>query len=239
MPQPDTRVVSMGAKTIPGVFIGYHIQPGGLWSGDYLVADLAPFRLDCDVAKSKVKIHRIKEVLPSRHGLFNFPVARWRQKLVLWQSYGIPDDPDMPGLCASSDDDEPPPQGGVSDNPTDRPGSSTDGLGVATAGSDPLAPPSVPLAGVLPPQGGALSANGIAPGTDTRGMGLETFEGRGSVRVRKGSTRPRLSPLSSGSQFLKSDESRRLRITKKNLPPPGLPAQLLLSPPTLKSRLLS
>ena len=53
----------MGAKTIPGVFIGYHVHAGGLWSGDYLVADLAPFRQDCDVVKSKVKIHRIKEVV--------------------------------------------------------------------------------------------------------------------------------------------------------------------------------
>ena len=229
----------MGAKTISGVFIGYHIQPGGLWSGDYIVADLAPFRLDCDVAKSKVKIHRIKEVLPSRHGLFNFPVARCRQKRVLRQNSDLPDDPDMPGLCASSDDDEPPPQGEVSDNPTDRTGPSTDGRGVAIARSDPLTPTDIPPAEMLPPQGGALSANGLAPGTDTRGRGLETFEGRGSVRVRKGSTRPRLSPLSSGSQFRKSDKNQRLRTIKKNSPPPRLPVQLLLSPPTLKSRLLS
>jgi hypothetical protein len=63
MPQNDTRMESMGAKTIVGVFIGYHVHAGGLWSGDYLVADLAPFRQDCDVVKSVVKIHRIKEVV--------------------------------------------------------------------------------------------------------------------------------------------------------------------------------
>ena len=39
MPQPDTRVESIGAKTIPGVFLGYHVHPGGVWSGDYYVAD--------------------------------------------------------------------------------------------------------------------------------------------------------------------------------------------------------
>ncbi len=50
----------MGAETIPGVFIGYLIHVGGLWSGDYLVADYSPFRSDSDVIKSKVKIHRIK-----------------------------------------------------------------------------------------------------------------------------------------------------------------------------------
>ncbi len=46
MPQPDTKVVSMGSKTIPGVFIGCHVHPGGLWSGDYLVADYSPFTKD-------------------------------------------------------------------------------------------------------------------------------------------------------------------------------------------------
>ena len=63
MPQPDTKLVSMGAKTLPGVFIGYHVQAGGLWHGDYLVADRAPFRENGDVAKSKVKIHIIQEVV--------------------------------------------------------------------------------------------------------------------------------------------------------------------------------
>ena len=68
MPQPDFKVVSMGAKTIPGVFIGYHVHAGGLWSGDYLVADLAPFRQDCDEAKSKVEIYRAKEVVKNHTG---------------------------------------------------------------------------------------------------------------------------------------------------------------------------
>ena len=60
MPQIDTKVESMGAKTIPGVFIGYRAHAGGIWSGDYLVADYSPFRKSCDVVKSKLKIHRIK-----------------------------------------------------------------------------------------------------------------------------------------------------------------------------------
>ena len=80
MPQPDTKVESMGAKTIPGVFLGYHIHPGGLWSGDYLVADLAPFKTDCDVAKSKGTIHRVKELVPNHSGKFIFPAAYWRKK---------------------------------------------------------------------------------------------------------------------------------------------------------------
>ena len=84
----------------------------------------------------------------------------------------------MPGLIATSDDDE--------DHLPRHPGSSTDGQGVSTAGSDPLSPTDILPAEAPPPQGGASSATGIALGTDTRGLGLETFEGRGSVRVRKG-----------------------------------------------------
>ena len=68
MPQPDVRVESMGAKTLQGVFIGYHIHPGGVWSGDYLVAEFAPFRKNYDVERSKVKIHRIKEVVTNHTG---------------------------------------------------------------------------------------------------------------------------------------------------------------------------
>ena len=88
----------MGDKTIPGVFIGYHIHAGGLWSGDYLVADFAPFRQDCDVIKSKVKIHRIKEVVKKPSGEFLFPVAILRQKRVLLDAdYGLPTD--LPNLA--------------------------------------------------------------------------------------------------------------------------------------------
>ncbi len=59
MRQPDVRVASMGPKTLPGVFIRYHGNPGGEWSGDYIVADLAYVRANPDVPRSKVKIHRI------------------------------------------------------------------------------------------------------------------------------------------------------------------------------------
>ncbi len=51
MSQPDVRVESMGPKTLPGVFIGYHVNPGGEWSGDYLVADLAYFRAKSGCSK--------------------------------------------------------------------------------------------------------------------------------------------------------------------------------------------
>ena len=60
MPQNDRKIESFGNKTIQGIFLGYHIQSGGLWNGDYIVADYELFKIDCDVLESKVNIHRIK-----------------------------------------------------------------------------------------------------------------------------------------------------------------------------------
>jgi hypothetical protein len=42
MPHNAVKVESMGSKTIPGAFVGYHIHAGGLWSGDYLFAEYPP-----------------------------------------------------------------------------------------------------------------------------------------------------------------------------------------------------
>ena len=54
-------------------------------------------------------------------------------------------------------------------------------------------------------------------GTDARGLGLETFEGRGptgAVRVRKGSTRPYTYPLSCGVSAPPNRSDRLLSTTK-------------------------
>ncbi len=108
MPQNDTKVESMGAKTIPGVFIGYHIHAGGLWSGDYYVAALAPSRKNGVEVKSKVKIYRIKEVVTNHSGKFKLPIAVWREKndsssTVL---FGIPADYDELPDISFEDNDE-------------------------------------------------------------------------------------------------------------------------------------
>jgi hypothetical protein len=48
-PQPDNHDIGpFESKTIPGIFLGYHEQPGGKWSGDYWVAEFEPFRSDPD-----------------------------------------------------------------------------------------------------------------------------------------------------------------------------------------------
>ena len=58
---------------------------------------------------------------------------------------------------------------------------------------DPSTPPSdrAPPLGEVAAEAGPLPTNTRPPtGVDTRGMGLETFDGRGGVRTRKGSSRP-------------------------------------------------
>ena len=55
MPQHDMAIDSFGSKTCHGLLLGYHVQPWGLWNGDYLVADYEPFKKDIDVLERNVK----------------------------------------------------------------------------------------------------------------------------------------------------------------------------------------
>ena len=70
----------LGTQTLEGVFVGYHLQPGEIWSGDYLVAELDPFKENPDAERKDVRVHRIKEVyLPD--GDPQFPVAAIRKSV--------------------------------------------------------------------------------------------------------------------------------------------------------------
>jgi hypothetical protein len=55
--------------------VGYHLHPGGRWSGDYSVhrlSDLAvPFR---DMSMSTLHVHRTREVFHLLHKPFVFPL---------------------------------------------------------------------------------------------------------------------------------------------------------------------
>ncbi len=173
MSQPDVKVASMGPKTIPGIFIGYHVNPGWEWSGDYLVAGLDYFRSDPEFARSKVKIHRIKEVVPNPDGKFLFPVAVWRQeRLLKADHFNVPAEVEE---VHESDDIEALPL----DDPLP--------AGIGSGSSGDYGATWVP--GSVPPYPTA-PFYGLPPGTDVRGMGLESFDGRGRAAKSATANRP-------------------------------------------------
>ena len=66
------RLPEFAPRAIPGLFLGYFLQPGGRWTGDYLVADLDDFRKG-----RKVHVQRIKEVF-EEEGEVVFPLRKER-----------------------------------------------------------------------------------------------------------------------------------------------------------------
>ena len=65
------RIPPIGEKTLPGLFIGYHRHPGGLFSGDYLVIDQE--RYVSEMLPVEVPIVRVKDVW-NPHESFKFPI---------------------------------------------------------------------------------------------------------------------------------------------------------------------
>ncbi len=83
------------------------MQSGGLWNGDYIVADYEPFKNNCDLLERKVNIHRIKEVLKNLSGVFTFPVAEMRTERGLRdEHFDVPEA--IPDPSDNSDTEETP-----------------------------------------------------------------------------------------------------------------------------------
>ncbi len=45
---------------IPGIFLGYHLHSGGLWSGDQLVQDAEAYQKRIEGAS--IPVHRMKDI---------------------------------------------------------------------------------------------------------------------------------------------------------------------------------
>ena len=70
-----TKVGKFEPKAIPGVFLGYHLHPGGRWRGEYMVAPLREFNgVPFDQLVGKVSVHRIREVLFDPKKEVEYPV---------------------------------------------------------------------------------------------------------------------------------------------------------------------
>ena len=76
-PAETKRAKSFEPKTRDGLLVGFHVQPGGLWSGDYLVADWETFRHHPDATPGQCRIHRTSAVFwdPTK---VEFPLAEFR-----------------------------------------------------------------------------------------------------------------------------------------------------------------
>ena len=85
-PVDETRRPKFGTKAIPGLFLGYHLLPGGRWKGDYIVAALEDFK---DGGPARPRLHRVKEVYANRAVGFDFPLKAihdLRKRTVLSES---------------------------------------------------------------------------------------------------------------------------------------------------------
>ena len=61
-------------RAMPGIFLGYHLQPGGLWKGDYYVAARSDFGEYHGSSFGHVPVQRVKEVIHDRLGGYQFPL---------------------------------------------------------------------------------------------------------------------------------------------------------------------
>ena len=91
-PEPVLKQMpKFGPRTVPAVFLGYHLNPGGRWRSEYLAAPLEDFKTDSEVAKSDtassagkrkrvVRIFRVKEVVATTGRPWNFPLRDSRDR---------------------------------------------------------------------------------------------------------------------------------------------------------------
>ena len=82
---PKNAPAPFEARKVPGLFLGWFVLPGGVWSGDYLVVEYAPFQEKPDMTYGHIRAftHRIKEVdlYFTPEGKFKFPLGERKEAL--------------------------------------------------------------------------------------------------------------------------------------------------------------
>ena len=75
-PEPIRKLLpKFGPRGVPGVFLGWHMHPGGKWSRDYKVAALADLDLTNPGRSKKMRVFRVREVLiPNDDNGYTFPL---------------------------------------------------------------------------------------------------------------------------------------------------------------------
>ncbi len=155
-----------------GIFAGYDVAPGGLHTGDYLIAEYAAPKNNTDAGINQVNAHRVKEVVASVTGSYQLPIAELRRESELrGVNFDAPaevpdvvaDEPDAPEHIGQVEEEE---------------NSERDGVASGSGGPD-----AAPFEEAPHPKGLVH-----ARGSDERGKG-EVVDGR-KVRKYKVSTRP-------------------------------------------------
>ena len=62
-----SKLHQFGPKVLPGTFLGYSLNPGGIWNGDSLVADIEELEM-MDASAIHAKRLNAKDVLTSQNG---------------------------------------------------------------------------------------------------------------------------------------------------------------------------
>ena len=104
---PASKAPKFGPVSKPGIFLGYRLEPGGQWKGDYYVADLE---------FSRCSVHQVKRIWRNSGEGYVFPMlaayerlTREVQLLNTGQGKGLPkaDAPAEPDNQLGADDPDP------------------------------------------------------------------------------------------------------------------------------------
>ena len=84
-PFPCNTPAPFAERMIPGLFVGYHTQPGGKFNGDYYVIEYSALQANPDMPLNLARkhMHRVKEVKPAitESGRPRFPLGERRNAI--------------------------------------------------------------------------------------------------------------------------------------------------------------
>ena len=66
----DTDLPKFSPRAVPGIFLRYRLSPGGIWKGEYFVANLADLRN----GKRKPRVQRVKAIVADTDNGYLFPM---------------------------------------------------------------------------------------------------------------------------------------------------------------------
>lgn len=113
MPSRPHKAPAFEPRYRAGLFLSYHFHSGGIWSGDYYVAEYETLRTNPEAEPKSVRVHRIPEVLPvGRLTDLVFPFAEYRMRQRV-ADIGLGEDEEVAAIFAPEDEEIPPEESGI------------------------------------------------------------------------------------------------------------------------------